>query len=462
MAREALKAEPYKIKMVEAIQCPPREVREKRIVAAEYNLFRLTSDEVYIDLLTDSGTSAMSDNQWAGIMLGDESYAGGRSYNNLCSSVKEVLGFDYVIPTHQGRPAESFLFQSLLHSGSVIPFNIPFDTTGANVLATGGEYVECVVEEAYDTQNPFPFKGNIDVDKLKDTIEAHGPKNIPLIMITITNNSGGGQPVSMANMKEVRNLAEKYGIPVFFDAARCVENAYFIQQREEGYRDRTIAEIVLEQFSFSDGCTFSCKKDALVNMGGMIAVRDKELYERIVPLLILKEGFITYGGMSGRDVEALARGLREMVDDAYIAWRVQQVQYLGERINSYGIQTVQPIGGHAVFVDAAAFFPHIPQEQFPAEALGVELYKESGVRGVGLGALAFMTKDKSTSKVTYPRLELFRLTVPRRVYTNNHMNVVAEGLKLVFDRAARVRGLRIKSAPAVLKHFLARLQPVFD
>ncbi len=368
MVKEGLKSEPYKIKMVEAIKCPPREVREKKIVAADYNLFRLSRDEIYIDLLTDSGTSAMSDNQWAGIMLGDESYAGGRSYNNLCASVKDVLGFDYVIPTHQGRPAESFLFQSLLKEGDIIPFNIPFDTTGANVRATGGEFAECVIEEAYDTQKKVPFKGNIDMEKLKKIIDSRSPKNIPLIMITITNNSGGGQPVSMANMKEVRNLADIYGIPVFFDAARCVENAYFIQQREEGYRDKTIAEIVLEQFSLSDGCTFSCKKDALVNMGGMIALRDKELYDRIVPLLILKEGFITYGGMSGRDVEALARGLREMVDDDYIAWRVQQVQYLGKRINSYGIQTMQPIGGHAVFLDAAAFFPHIPQDQFPAEA----------------------------------------------------------------------------------------------
>ncbi len=460
MSREPLQAEPFKIKVVEPIKLPPREYREKKIIEGDYNLFTLKRDDIYIDLLTDSGTSAMSDNQWAGIMLGDESYAGGRSFDHLRQAVKNVLGFEYVIPTHQGRPAESFLFQTLMKEGSFVPFNMPFDTTGANIKAGGGTYIECVYDSAYESKEVLPFKGNIDLDKLKGVLREKGADKIPFIMITITNNTGGGQPVSIANMREVKMLADQHGIPLFFDAARCVENAYFIQQREEGYREKTIAEIVQEELSYAEGCTFSCKKDALVNMGGMIALRDKELYDRIIPLLILKEGFITYGGMSGRDEEALARGLYEMIDDEYIANRVQQVEYLGQRINEYGIPTVLPIGGHAVFVDAAAFFPHISQSQFPAEVLAVELYRECGVRGVGLGALCFMEEDEEGGEIHYPKLELFRLTIPRRVYTNRHMDVIADGLKRVWDRRESVKGLKIKWAPGVLRHFLAKLEPV--
>jgi tryptophanase len=460
MKREPLKAEPYRIKMVEPLSIPSREHREKRLKEGHYNLFRLQRSDIYIDLLTDSGTSAMSDNQWAGIMLGDESYAGGRAYEHLAESVQKVMGFAHFIPTHQGRPAESLLFQALVKEGSIVPFNMPFDSTEANVMANGGEPVSCVIDEAYDPELEHPFKGNVDLEKLKAVIAAHGSEKIPLIMTTITNNTGGGQPVSMQNLREVKKLAEKHGIPVFLDAARCVENAYFIQQREKGYETKSIAKIVLEEFSYSDGCTFSCKKDALVNMGGLICMRDKSLYDKIVPLLILLEGFITYGGLSGRDEEALARGLREMVDDDHIAARVQQVEYLGERVREYGISAVRPTGGHAVFIDAAAFLPHIPKSQFPAEVLGAQLYLETGVRGVGLGSLAFAKENPKTGEVEYPKLELFRLTIPRRVYTYRHMDVVAEGLKQVYAQKDDLRGLKITHAPKVLRHFLAELEPV--
>ena len=453
-------AEPFRIKMIEPIQLPPREVRDRRIREADYNLFRLMRDDVFIDLLTDSGTSAMSDNQWAGVMLGDESYAGGRNYQHLRESVKDVLGFDYVIPTHQGRPAENILFKTLVKPGDHVLINMPFDTTGANISAMGGHAVECVIDEAYDPVYEHPFKGNMDISKLEKALAAFGRDNIPFIMITITNNSGGGQPVSMENIRQVKDFADRNDLPVFFDAARCVENAWFIRAREEGYGNRTVAEILKEEMSYADGCTFSCKKDALVNMGGMIALQSKELYDLIVPNLILQEGFVTYGGMSGRDEEALARGLKEMTDDAYISYRIGQVEYLGRRINEFGIPTILPLGGHAVFVDADAFFPHIPRNQFPAETLAAELYLECGVRGVGLGALAFMEEDEETGKVTYPELELFRLAIPRRVYTHRHMDVVAEGLRRVYERRDRITGLRLIRAPKRLKHFLAEMAPV--
>lgn len=460
MENDLPQAEPYKIKVVEPIRLIPREQRERRIVECDYNMFRLTRDEIYIDLLTDSGTSAMSENQWAGIMLGDESYAGGRNYTNLKAAVEKVLGFDLFVPVHQGRPAEHVLFKALVKEGDFIPFNMPFDTTIVSVMANGGTPVSCVVDEAYEPGKIADFKGNLDLDKLAETIDQKGADRIPFVMVTITNNPGGGQPVSMRNLREVKQLAGKHGIPVYLDAARCVENAYFIQQREEGYRDKSIAEILLEEFSYSDGCTFSCKKDALVNMGGLVCVRDKELYERLIPILIQYEGFFTYGGMSGRDEEALARGLAEMADDAYIANRVKQVEYLGRRVSGYGIPVIQPIGGHAVFVDALAFFPHIPQAQFPAEVLNAELYRECGVRGVGLGALAFRRVDEKTGEVFYPKLEHFRLAIPRRVYTDRHMDVVAEGLKRVYERREKLEGLKIKYAPDVLAHFTAQLEPV--
>ena len=453
-------AEPFRIKVVEPIRLISREDRERRIREAGYNVFGLASDDIYIDLLTDSGTSAMSDNQWAGIMLGDEAYAGSRGFAHLEEAVRQVLGFKYVVPAHQGRAAERLLFQAVVKKGDVIPFNMPFDTTDACIRSLGGRPANCVADIAYEPQAIHPFKGNIDIAKLRALITEVGVEKIPFIMLTITNNAGGGQPVAMSNLKEVKEVASEYSIPVFIDAARCAENAYFVQQREEGYQNKTLAEIIREQFSYSDGCAFSCKKDPMANIGGLIGLNDEELYQKILPLLIAQEGFITYGGLAGRDLEAVARGLYEMTDDDLMANRIRQVEYLGKRLDEAGIPIVKPIGGHAVFVDVGAFLPHIPQSHFPADALAVELYVESGVRAVGIGALALSVPDERTGEVVYPRMELLRLAIPRRVYTDRHIDVAVEGLKRVYERRDRIRGLRIVHAPPVLRHFLARLEPV--
>jgi len=453
-------AEPFRIKVVEPIRLISREDRERRIREAGYNVFGLTSDDIYIDLLTDSGTSAMSDNQWAGIMLGDETYAGSRGFAHLEEAVRQVLGFKYVVPAHQGRAAERLLFQAVVKKGDVIPFNMPFDTTDACIRSLGGRPVNCVAGIAYEPQASHPFKGNIDIAKLRALITEVGIEKIPFIMLTITNNAGGGQPVAMSNLKEVKEVAAEYSIPVFIDAARCAENAYFVQQREEGYQNKTLAEIIREQFSYSDGCAFSCKKDPMANIGGLIGLNDEGLYQKILPLLIAQEGFMTYGGLAGRDLEAVARGLYEMTDDDLMANRIRQVEYLGERLDEAGIPIVKPIGGHAVFVDVAAFLPHIPQSHFPADALAVELYVESGVRAVGLGALCFSVPDERTGEAVFPKMELLRMAIPRRVYTDRHIDVAAEGLKRVYERRDRIRGLRIVHAPPVLRHFLARLEPV--
>lgn len=460
MLTDQLQAEPFRIKVVEPIKVISRDERQKKIKEAGYNVFRLKAEDVYIDLMTDSGTSAMSSSQWAGIMLGDESYAGCRGFEKLKTAVHDILGFEYVMPTHQGRPAENFLFQTLLKEGNVVPFNIPFDSTEANVMVNGATPVECACDIAYDPGAEHPFKGNIDLNKLQAVIDREGADNIPLIMLTITNNTGGGQPVSMENFREVKQLAEKHGIPVYFDAARCAENAFFIQQREDGYANKSVAEIVKEQFSYADGCTFSCKKDALVNIGGLICTNSEEVYNNIVPLMILYEGFVTYGGMAGRDLEALAIGLREMVDDDYIGYRVRQVAFLGQMLNEYGIPTVVPTGGHAVYIDAAAFLPHLALSQFPADALAVELYKEAGIRCIGLGSLAFMKEDKETKEIVYPKLELMRLAIPRRVYTDSHMRLIAQALRQIYDKRDSVCGLRIVTAPPMLKHFTAVLEPM--
>lgn len=449
MNKEGFTAEPYRIKSVEPIRLIPKEEREKKIKEAHYNIFNLRAEDIYIDLLTDSGTSAMSNLQWSAIMMGDESYAGARSYFNFTKAVQDIMGFEYVIPTHQGRPAESFLFKTLIKKGDVIPFNMPFDSTAAHVLDKGGTFVECVKEIAYQPLEEAPFKGDIDLEKLEKVIKKEGKERIPFVMITITNNTGGGQPVSMKNIREVRQLTQKYGISLYIDAARCAENAYFIQQREPGYKEKTIAEIVKEQFSYVDGCTMSAKKDPLVNMGGFIGLHQKDLYLKILPHIVLNEGFVTYGGMSGRDLEALAQGLREMVDDDYIANRVRQVQYLGDRLYEIGIPMVRPIGGHAVFVDAKGFLPHIPLDQYPSESLAVALYIEAGIRGIGLGRLAFGEESK---------MELFRLAIPRRVYTDRHMDVVVEGFKRLMKRRNEIRGVKIVYEPDILKHFLCQLE----
>jgi tryptophanase len=457
---EPILAEPYKIKAVEPIRLIDREQRKARLVAAGYNVFRLDAEDVYIDLMTDSGTSAMSARQWAGIMTGDESYAGSRSFSRLKQAVHDVLGFEYVLPTHQGRPAEHFLFRTLVKPGQVVPFNAPFDSTEAHVSVCGGTAVACVADIGYQPSLEHPFKGDVDLHKLRNVIETEGADKVPLIMITLTNNAGGGQPVSMANLRAVRALADEFSIPLYLDAARCAENAYFIQQRESGCSGRSVAEILKEQFSYADGCTFSCKKDALVNIGGLFATRSQAVYEQIVPLLILYEGYVTYGGMAGRDLEALAIGLREMVDDDYIRHRVRQVERLGERLIAAGIPIVRPTGGHAVCVDATGFLPHLPRSQFPAEALAAELYLEGGIRAVGLGALAFMKEDPSTGAITLPKMELLRLAIPRRVYTDSHLEVVAATLIRLYQRRHAIPGMRIVSAPRVLKHFTAALEPL--
>ena len=453
-------AEPYRIKTVEPIRLIDREQRKARLVAAGYNVFRLEAEDVYIDLMTDSGTSAMSASQWAGIMTGDESYAGSRSFSRLKQAVQEVLGFEHVLPTHQGRPAEHLLFRTLVKPGQIVPFNAPFDSTEAHVSVAGGTAVACVAEVAYQPSVAHPFKGDVDLRKLRSVIETQGADKVPLIMVTLTNNAGGGQPVSMANLRAVRALAEEFAIPVYLDAARCAENAYFIQQREEGYSDKSVAEIVKEQFSYADGCTFSCKKDALVNIGGLFATRSRAVYEQIVPLLILYEGYVTYGGMAGRDLEALAIGLREMVNDDYIRHRVRQVERLGERLIAAGIPIVRPTGGHAVCVDAAAFLTHLPRSQFPAEALTAELYLEGGIRAVGLGSLAFMKEDPATGAIKFPKMELLRLAIPRRAYTDSHMEVVSAALIRLYQRRRFIRGMRVVSAPPMLRHFTAVLEPL--
>ncbi len=460
MEEERLRAEPFRIKMVEPIKLISREEREKRIKEAGYNVFSLKAEDIYIDLLTDSGTSAMSNKQWSALMMGDESYAGARSFFRLKEAVEKILGFKYVIPTHQGRAAENYLFRVLIKPGDIIPFNMPFDTTGAHVADKGGTAVECVADVAYDPKAEVPFKGNIDLNKLEALINKEGSEKIPFIMFTITNNTGGGQPVSMANLKAVKKLADQKHIPVFIDAARCVENAYFIQQGEEGYQNKSVAEIVKEQFTYANGCTMSAKKDPLVNIGGFIGLNDEELYRKVLPHLILNEGFATYGGLAGRDLEALAQGLYEMVDDDYIASRVRQVQYLGKQLDKIGVDMVKPVGGSGVYVDAHAFLPHLPLSQFPADALAGALYVEAGVRGAGLGTLAFAKTGKEPGEVIYPKMELYRLAVPRRVYTDRHMEVVAEGFRQLIKKRDKVRGLKLTYEPPLLRHFLARMEPV--
>jgi tryptophanase len=453
-------AEPYRIKAVEPIRLISREERKARLEAAGYNVFRLAAEDVYIDLMTDSGTSAMSANQWAAVMLGDESYAGSRSFTRLHDAVRDILGFEHLLPTHQGRPAENFLFRTLVKPGNVVPFNTPFDSTEAHVVVNGASAISCLADVGYRPETEHPFKGDIDLDKLRAVLEREGARNVPLIMVTITNNAGGGQPVSMGNLRAVRRLADQFSIPVYIDAARCAENAYFIQQREPGYASRSVAEILKEQFSYADGCTFSCKKDGLVNIGGLLATRSKDVYDRIVPLLILYEGYVTYGGMAGRDLDALAVGLREMVDDDYIRHRVRQVEALGDALIRAGVPILRPTGGHAVCIDAAAFFPHLARSQFPADALATELYLEGGIRSVGLGSLAFMKVDPDTGATIHPRLELLRMAIPRRVYTESHLRLVAQALVRIHQRRDAVRGMRIVSAPPMLRHFTAVLEPI--
>ncbi len=453
-------AEPFKIKVVEPIRRTTRAQREKLIAQAGYNVFALNSEAVYIDLLTDSGTSAMSDAQWAALMVGDESYSGSRSFYRLKAAVAKVMGFPLVIPTHQGRAAENVLFTTLVQPGDVVPNNMHFDTTQAHVEHRGGEARNLVVAEAYDPVANLPFKGNIDLALLERTLTGRKTKanpageSIPLVLITVTCNSGGGQPVSMVNLRAASGLCRRHKVPLFLDAARFAENAYFIKTREPGYADKPIPEIVREMFSYADGCTMSGKKDCLVNIGGFIGLRSRSLYERATVWAVLFEGFPTYGGLAGRDMEAMARGLEEVVDEDYLAYRVGHVAYLGQRLKDAGVPIIEPVGGHAVYLDALRFLPRMPREHLPAWALSAELYIEGGVRGVEIGTV-LAGRDPRTGENRYPKLEMVRLAIPRRVYTRQHLDVVAETCRRVYQRRDKITGLAFKKEPPVLRHFTA-------
>lgn len=444
-------AEPYKIKMVEAINQTTKEERIKAIEAAGYNLFNLRSSDVLVDLITDSGTGSMTDVQWSAMMLGDESYAGSNSFYKMKDTIKRILGFDFVLPTHQGRAAENVLFSALVKEGDVIPGNSHFDTTKGHIEYRKASCVDCTIDEAFDPTLIHPFKGNANIQKLEDTIKKNQGK-IPFVIMTVTCNNGGGQPVSLANLKEVRALCTKYKLPLFFDSARFAENAYFIKKREAGYADKTIKEIVAEMFALADGMTMSAKKDAIVNIGGFIAMRSEELYKKCSVFNIMFEGYLSYGGMAGRDMAALAVGLDENTEFNYLDARISQVEYLGNRLKEEGIPVMEPFGGHAIYVDALRFLPHIPQLQYPAQVLGVELYIEAGVRGVEIGTV-LADRDPVTREERVPKTELLRLAVPRRVYTNNHMEVIVWGCKKVWERRNELKGLEIDYEAPIMRHF---------
>ncbi len=453
-------AEPFRIKMIEEIRQSTREEREEWLKNANFNLFNLKSSQVFIDLLTDSGTGAMSDSQWAALMRGDESYAGSRSFEELHNTVQKITGYKYLLPTHQGRAAENVLFSVLVKDGDIIPGNSHFDTTKGHIEFRKAHAVDCTIDEAFDIENRHPFKGNIDLQKLEKIYQENPKEKIPFCLITITCNTSGGQPVSLENIKAVSELSKKYGIPVFFDSARFAENAYFIKKREEGQQNRTIKEICKEIFSYGDGMTMSSKKDGLVNIGGFIALNSEEVFQAASNFTIIYEGFITYGGLAGRDMAALAVGLNEATEFAYLESRILQVEYLGNKLMEYGIPVQKPIGGHAVFIDAIKFLPNVPREEFSAQTLGLELYKEAGIRGVEIGTL-LADRDPATRENRYPKLELLRLAIPRRTYTNNHMDYIAAGVKNVYDRRNEItKGYKITWEPPILRHFTVKLEPI--
>ena len=453
-------AEPYKIKMVESIKRSTKEQRLNWIKKAHYNLFNLSSDKVFIDLLTDSGTGAMSDQQWAEMMIGDESYAGSSSFLKLKKTVKKITGFKYFLPTHQGRAAENVLFSSLVKEGDLVPGNSHFDTTKGHIEFRKATAVDCTIDEAFNTSVIHPFKGNVNLEKLEKVFKNNPKEKIPFVILTITCNSAGGQPVSVKNVKEVSALCKKYGIPLYFDAARFAENAYFIKKREKGYEHKTIKEIVKEVFSYGDGMTISAKKDGLVNMGGFIALNSKKVFKKATVFNIMYEGFITYGGMNGRDMGALAVGLNESTEFNYLESRVEQIAYLGKKLVEFGVPVQQPFGGHAIFLDANKFVPTIPREEYRAQALAIEIYIVGGIRGVEIGTV-LADRDPFTRKNRFPELELVRLAIPRRTYTNNHMDYIAVALKNIYDSRSEAKsGYKIIDEAPIMRHFTVKFDKI--
>jgi tryptophanase len=451
--------EPFRIHSVEAIDLPNADARERALERAGYNLFGLHADEVIIDLLTDSGTGAMSSRQWAGMMIGDESYAGSRSFYRFESVVRDLTGYAEIIPAHQGRAAEKILFTVTVNEGDVVPNNTHFDTTRANVEYQGAEALDLVTAEAKDPAAVLPFKGNMDIEALRESIELHGVDRVPLVMVTVTNNSGGGQPVSMANLRAVRAVCDEFGIPMMLDACRFAENAWFIKLREDGYAAKTPKEIAREMFAIADGCTMSAKKDGLANIGGFLALNNPEVAMQCRNLLILTEGFPTYGGLAGYDLEAIATGLEEVLDEQYLRYRIRSTEYLADKAHAAGVPTVRPPGGHAVYIDASALLPHIPPDEYPAQALAVELYRAGGVRGVEIGTVMFgRARDGEPDEPA--AMELVRLAIPRRMYTQSHIDYVGEVIIDVATRASEIRGYRIVEQAPWLRHFTARFEPI--
>lgn len=450
--------EPYRIKVVEPIRRLSRDQREQVIRKSHFNIFNIPARDVFIDLLTDSGTSAMSDNQWAGMMLGDESYAGCKNYFNFVESIQDIFGFKHVIPVHQGRVAENILFSIMLKEGDYVPNNTHFDTTGANVKHKGGQPVNLIIKEGRDPKSTYPFKGNMDVAALEDFILEKGKEKIPVVFITVTNNTAAGQPVSMDNIRKTSEVCRKHGIPLFLDAARFAENAWFIKQREQGYQHHTPIEIAREMFSYADGCTVSAKKDGLVNMGGVITLNDDDLEQKATRLMIIIEGFRTYGGLAGRDLEAIARGIHESLAEEYLEFRTAQVKLLGDKLTESGIPIVQPPGGHAIFVDAGNMLPHIKPSEYPGQALTVALYRYGGIRACEIGGLMFAEIDPKTGEEISPPLELVRLAIPRRVYTNSHIDYVAHVCAKINQQKDKLRGFEIVYQTKYLRHFTMKLR----
>lgn len=450
-------AEPFKVKVVEPLKMTTREHREKAIEEAGYNTFLLRSEDVYIDLLTDSGTAAMSDNQWAGMMLGDEAYAGSENYYNLEAQMRKYYGYKYLVPTHQGRGAEHILSKILIKPGDYIPGNMYFTTTRLHQELAGGTFVDVIIDEAHDPDSAYPFKGNVDLQKFEDLIRKVGGKRIPYISVAATVNMAGGQPISMGNLRQIREIASKHGIRVVLDAARAVENAYFIKVREQGYENRTVASILKEMCSYTDSCSMSAKKDLLVNIGGFLATNDEQLFDEARNLVVVYEGLHTYGGLAGRDMEAMARGMDEMVGQDHIRARVGQVEYVGNKLLNEGVPIVVPIGGHAVFLNAMKFLPRLKQIEFPAQTLAAEIYLESGVRGMERGIVS-AGRDKETGDHYYPKLELVRITFPRRVYTQAHCDVTVESICAVHENRGRIKGLTMVYEPKYLRFFQARFE----